>query len=195
MDEGFAVDHAPNVPLMDGLENYSQVAFENIEWDEWYYVMDTDDGVNYIVYITRHGDDPEPADFVRVLRKYRRIPGDDEFDWTDDEHEYVLDKDDIDAGVYVFYIYAPGQGGGGLAEDIALRFRNPVYTLPAGTDVLRASLGMLETEGAPEREVSRIGNADARPNLPVNMRQPKVRKANRRRSRGKKRKSGTRRRR
>jgi hypothetical protein len=180
MDEGFAVDHAPNVLLAEGLENYSQVAFENLEWDEWYYLIDTDDGVNYIVYITRRGDDPEPADFVRVLRKYRRVPGDDEFDWTDDEHEYVLDKDAIVAGTYVFYIYAPGQGGGGLAEDIAARFRNPVYTLPAGTDVLRTSLGVLRDEGTP--------------NLPVNMR--RSRKAKRsRRSRGKKRKTGTRRRR
>jgi len=180
MDEGFAVDHAPNVPLADGLENYSQVVFDNLEWDEWYYVMDRDEGYNYIVYITRRGDDPEPAQFVRLLKKYRRFPGEDEFEWTDDNNEYVLHKDDIDAGIYVFYIYAPEQGGGGLADNVAMRFRNPVYTLPAGTDVVRTSVGVLETEGIPE--------------LPVVMRRVrKVRKT--RRSRRTKRTSGTRHRR
>ena len=93
--------------------------------------------------------------------------------------------------MYKVYIFSEAnniQQGGGLAENLESRFRNPVYTLPAGTDIVRSSVDV--------------------PNLPMVMRQPyanrgslkepRVRKTKRsRKSRGKtgKRKSGTHRRR
>ena len=144
MDEGIAVGHAPREPLSNQLDNYVRVNFENIDWDNWYYVTDEDD-YDYIVYVTRHGEDPEPPEFVRVVRKYRRKRDDAENEWdvTDEVEPNVLTEDDIHQGKYKFYVYNNSeniQEGGGLAEDVRSALSKPVYTLPAGTDFSKAVL-------------------------------------------------------
>jgi hypothetical protein len=177
-----AFGHAPNVPLSDHLEHYRRVGYANIDQGRWYYM--TYDGRNdFIVEIEEKNNDHILGKTVAIKLRVPE-PGF-PIGWTiPEEYTFLISPAMMEFDGYEFYEYVDDQNvemtGGGLAEDIATRFRNPVYTLPAGTDVLRTSMGVLETEGIP--------------NLPVNLRRP--RKARRtRKTRKTKRKSGTRRRR
>jgi hypothetical protein len=134
-DEDVFQEHAPNVPLEDGIPNYIRVAYDNIEDGLWYFVtpmpVPNGDVWDYIVYVVMKNEDS--LDVMIGYKRHREEP-EEVFVWIDNNTEYELSREDIEAGLYRFYTYMPAQEGGGLAEDVRSALSQPVYTLPAGTD-------------------------------------------------------------
>ena len=134
-DEDVFQEHAPNVPLEDGIPDYPRVDYNNIDNGMWYFVtpmpVPNGDVWDYVVYVVMKNQ--ESLDVMIGYKRHREEP-EEVFVWIDNNTEYELSREDIDAGLYRFYTYMPAQQGGGLAEDVHSALSKPVYTLPAGTD-------------------------------------------------------------
>jgi hypothetical protein len=134
-NEDVVQEHAPNVSLEDGIPDYPRVDYNNIDDGMWYFVtpmpVPNGDVWDYVVYVVMKNQDS--LDVMIGYKRHREEP-EEVFVWIDNNTEYELSREDIDAGLYRFYTYMPAQQGGGLGEDVRSALSKPVYTLPAGTD-------------------------------------------------------------
>lgn len=107
MDKEFALNHAPNSPLVDGLEHYRRVGYANIDQGRWYY-MTYDDYNDLIVEI----EEKHPDHLVgQALKKKLRYPGpEDPVQWTPLAHYvFLISPAMMEHDGYKFYEYVDDQ--------------------------------------------------------------------------------------
>jgi hypothetical protein len=190
-DEDVFQEHAPNVSLEDGIPDYPRVDYNNIDDGLWYFVtpmpVPNGDVWDYVVYVVMKNQDS--LDVMIGYKRHREEP-EEVFVWIDNNTEYELSREDIEAGLYRFYTYMPAQQGGGLADDVRSALSQPVMTLPAGTDF---SVAVLPEKDRFQEQNVLVQEQAGTPALPLVARNKSRKSRSRRRKVQKSRKRKTRR--